>query len=88
MILNFIDRHLPLVFAGILVAVAVVGLGLAAFAPTPTPEERAADDQRFADDLMDSVVIVNPKPGVECVVVRGYSASNPRSMSCYAVEAK
>jgi hypothetical protein len=79
------DRNFPLIFMGILLGVPVVaGVGIACTQPS-TPEERAEATQRYVDDVVHSSVTFVPRDGVECIVIRGYSSSNPRMMSCYQI---
>lgn len=80
--LAFIDRHLPLVFGLILFSLPVGAICIAACSMPNTPEEKAEAASDYAAGLKEDLTILIPRPGVECYVVRGFSAANPRLMSC------
>jgi hypothetical protein len=80
--LKFIDRHFPLVVGMALLSLPIVGTILAACSVPNTPEEKAEAASNYAADLKEDLTVLTPRPGVECYVVRGFSAANPRLMSC------
>jgi hypothetical protein len=47
-----------------------------------TSEEKTASDARYVETAKEDMVILTPRPGVECYVLRGYGAGTPRTMSC------
>ena len=81
--LELIDRKFPLVFAGFLVSAFTIPFIAAGCTPEPTQAEQTVMNEGYAERLLESIVIVTPRPGVECVVARGAGPSNPRMMSCY-----
>lgn len=83
--LNFIDRNFPALFCSLIMFPLPIALIIGACSSAPTQEEQAAINEGYAERLLESTVILTPKPGVECVVVRGWSNANPRMMSCYAL---
>jgi hypothetical protein len=79
---NFIDRHFFLIFGLCLLSLPIGGTILAACSMPNTPEEKAEAASNYAADLKEDLTVLAPRPGVECYVVRGFSAANPRLMSC------
>jgi len=86
--LAFIDRHFVLVIGTVLLALPLGGTILAACSIPNTPEEKAEAATNYAADLKEDLTILTPRPGVECYVVRGFSAANPRLMSCVVIPAE
>jgi hypothetical protein len=80
--LAFIDRHFVLVIGTVLLSLPIVGTILAACSVPNTPEEKAEASSDYAAGIKEDLAILTPRPGVECYVVRGFSAANPRLMSC------
>jgi len=79
---NFIDRHFFLIFGLGLLSLPIGGTILAACSMPNTPEEKAEAASDYAAELKEDLTILTPRPGVECYVVRGFSAASPRLMSC------
>jgi hypothetical protein len=80
---SFLDEHaFPLVVIGILIAMPLAATLFVACSQPSTPEERAEASSDYAAGLKENLAILTPRPGVECYVVRGFSAANPRLMSC------
>ena len=68
--------------ASIFILVAAVPLAAVLIvACTPDEELRDAVRERAREDL----VTIKPRSGVECYVLRGATATNPRTMSCVAI---
>jgi len=84
--LKFIDRHFPLVVGAALLTLPLGGTILASCSMPNTPEEKAEAASDYAAGLKEDMTILTPRPGVECYVVRGFSAANPRLMSCVKVD--
>jgi len=83
--LAFIDRHFIPVVAVALLTLPLGGTILAACSMPNTPEEKAEAASNYAADLKEDLTVLTPRPGVECYVVRGFSAANPRLMSCVVI---
>ena len=83
--LAFIDRHFIPVVAVALLTLPLGGTILAACSIPNTPEEKAEAASNYAADLKEDLTVLTPRPGVECYVVRGFSAANPRLMSCVVI---
>ena len=81
--MNFLDRHFLLVFACSIVAPITVGLILNAC----STGDKAEADATYSNEVSEDIVTVSPRPGVECYVLRGWSSTNPRSMSCVTLPA-
>jgi hypothetical protein len=79
---DLIDRHFFLIFGLGLLSLPIGGTILAACSMPNTPEEKAEVASDYAAGLKENLAILTPRPGVECYVVRGFSAANPRLMSC------
>jgi hypothetical protein len=47
-----------------------------------TPEEKVKSDTRLVERTEENMVTFNPRPGVECYVIRSNTAYEPRVMSC------
>lgn len=86
--LAFIDRHFIPVVAVALLTLPLGGTILAACSMPNTPEEKAEAASNYAADLKEDLTVLTPRPGVECYVVRGFSAANPRLMSCVVIPAE
>ena len=86
--LAFIDRHFIPVVAVALLTLPLGGTILAACSMPNTPEEKAEAASNYAADLKEDLTVLTPRPGVECYVVRGFSAANPRLMSCVVLPAE
>ena len=78
--MDFIERNAVGILIGAMILFVLL-LILGAAVATP----RADLDRAMVDDLRDNMVVLAPRPGVECYVIRGRSADNPRSMSCVAI---
>ncbi len=80
---SFLDNpDIVYIFAAYLIAMPLAATLLTACAQPDTPEAKTAADNRYAEQLKEDLTVVSPRPGVECYVLRGYSAANPRIMSC------
>ena len=86
--LAFIDRHFIPVVGVALLTLPLGGTILAACSMPNTPEEKAEAASNYAADLKEDLTVLTPRPGVECYVVRGFSAANPRLMSCVVLPAE
>jgi len=86
--LAFIDRHFIPVVSVALLTLPLGGTLLAACTMPNTPEEKAEAASDYAAGLKEDMTILTPRPGVECYVVRGFSAANPRLMSCVVLPAE
>ena len=75
------DRNFPLFFTGIIIGIPLLAT-LAVSCTKPSPDEKAEVDSGYAANLKEETVTFSPRPGVECYVIRGYSNTNPRVMSC------
>jgi len=82
---DLIDRHFFLILGLGLLSLPIGGTILAACSMPNTPEEKAEAASDYAAGLKEDMTILTPRPGVECYVVRGFSAANPRLMSCVKV---
>jgi hypothetical protein len=47
-----------------------------------TPEEKAAAEERVVGWLKDDLVVLVPRPGVECYVLRSHRSDVGPTMSC------
>ena len=75
--MDFIERNAIGILIGAMILLVLLGiLGVA----VATPHEDL--DEAMVNDLHDNMVVLTPREGVECYVVRGRSAENPRMMSC------
>ena len=79
---NFIDRHFSLIVGLFFFSLPIGGTILAACSVPNTPEEKAAEVNLYTEQVKGELASFSPRPGVECYVLRGYSAANPRVMSC------
>jgi hypothetical protein len=78
--MDFIERHaVGILIGSMILFVLLLILGVAVATP------RADLDRAMVDDLQDNMVVLVPRPGVECYVIRGRSSETPRSMSCVAI---
>jgi hypothetical protein len=65
-----------------LFAMPVLGVIFAACSQPNTPEEKTTVDTRFIEQAKEDLLVLTPRPGVECYVLRGYGSGTPRTMSC------
>jgi hypothetical protein len=65
-----------------LVAIPVLGVIFAACSQPNTPEEKATSDVGYGSQVKEDLVVISPRPGVECYILRGYGSGTPRVMSC------
>lgn len=79
---NFIDRNLSLIFGAILFALPVGAICMAACSGPSTPEEKVVYDASYTDRAKEDMVVLTPRPGVECYILRGRHSVEPRVMSC------
>ena len=78
--MDFIERNaIGILIGAMILFVLLLILGVAVATP------RADLDEEMINDLHDNMVMLTPREGVECYVVRGRSAENPRMMSCVAI---
>jgi hypothetical protein len=82
---NFIDRNLSLIFGAILFALPVGAICMAACSGPSSPEEKVVYDASYTDRAKEDMVVLSPRPGVECYILRGRHSVEPRSMSCVVV---
>ena len=82
--MDFFERNFPLFFGGFFASIPVLALVINA-CDSSTPEERAEANAQYADSLKAEMSSFSPRDGVECYVLRGYSSTNPRTMSCVTV---
>jgi hypothetical protein len=76
------DRNFFLQMVTIIIAVPVFGILISSCGGPETPEEKVEVDMQYAEKIKSEIVVFSPRPGVECYVLRGYSSTNPRLMSC------
>jgi len=76
------ERNFPLMVAAMLLVIPLFATLVSACTKPRTPKEMAEVDVTYAENLKDEIVIVTPRPGVECYVLRGISTTNTRTMSC------
>ena len=76
----YADNFIP-IFGGFFLTLPVVAVSLQA-CDNMTPEERAESNAQYVDSLKVEMTSFSPRDGVECYVLRGYSSTNPRTMSC------
>ncbi len=65
-----------------LLAIPVLGVLFAACSQPSTPEEKAEFDAGYGTQVKEDLVVMSPRPGVECYILRGYGSGSPRTMSC------
>ena len=65
-----------------LLAIPVLGVIFAACSQPSTPEEKTTVDTRFIEQTKEDLLVLTPRPGVECYILRGYGSGTPRTMSC------
>jgi len=66
----------------IILSLATGGVFFAACSGPDTPEEKAAYDESYSERAKEDMVVVSPRPGVECYILRGRHNTEPRVMSC------
>lgn len=81
-ILDFYTDNIVFFFGGFFLMLPIVAVTLQACNDNKTPEERAESNAQYADSLKVEMTSFSPRDGVECYVIRGYNAMNPRTMSC------
>jgi hypothetical protein len=65
-----------------LLAMPVLGILFAACSQPSTPEEKVAAQEQTVKWLKDDLVVLVPRPGVECYVLRSHRADVGPTMSC------
>jgi hypothetical protein len=66
----------------IILSLAMGGIFFAACSGPDTPEEKAAYNETYSDRAKEDMIVVSPRPGVECYILRGRHNTEPRVMSC------
>lgn len=84
--MNIIDRNFPLFFTGFLVSALVfpaIAGGCARAVETPETQARALE--ATIKSINEDMVVVKPRPGVECYVLQSHRTDVAPAMSCVAV---
>jgi hypothetical protein len=76
------DPNFILKACGFFFALAVSGLIAGACSQPSTPEEKVVYDASYTDRAKEDMVVLSPRPGVECYILRGRHSVEPRVMSC------
>ena len=69
--------------ASIFILVMAVPISAVLISACVTSDEELRDGAR--ERAREDLVTIKPRPGVECYVLRGATAANPRSMSCVTI---
>jgi hypothetical protein len=78
---SFLDHpNIVYIFGAYLIAMPLAAALLTSC--SKTPEEKTESDARYVETAKEDMVILTPRPGVECYVLRGYGSGTPRVMSC------
>ena len=80
---SFLDD--PIFFrnaAIVMLSLAASGAFFAACSGPDTPEEKAVYNETYSERAKEDMVVVSPRPGVECYILRGRHSVEPRVMSC------
>ncbi len=76
---SFLDHENAFyIIATILIALP---LGAGGIIACTTPNEGEMD-RRYAEHARESLVVISPRSGVECYILRGSGSGTPRAMSC------
>jgi hypothetical protein len=76
---SFLDHENAFyIIVTIILAIPLVAGGIVA-CTTPSEGEM---DKRYAEHAKENLVVVSPRPGVECYILRGSGSGAPRAMSC------
>jgi len=76
---SFLDHENAFnIIGAILIGVPLTAGGIVA-CTTPSDEEL---DKRYAEQAKENIVVISPRPGVECYILRSQSGHDPRVMSC------
>ena len=76
------ERNFPLAIAAMILGMPLFAALASACTKPRTPEEKADLNVKYAESLEGELVTLNPRPGVECYVLRGSSTTSTRAMSC------
>ena len=68
----------------LIIVLGAIPLVAILFTACTVSDEEMRDNAR--ERAREDMVTVKPRPGVECYILRGSTSSNPRSMSCVAVQ--
>ena len=80
--MNVIDKNFPLFFTGFLVSAMAFSLLAAGCVPEPTPETQA---RALEEAVNEDMVVIKPRPGVECYILRSRRTDVPHAMSCVTI---
>jgi hypothetical protein len=84
---SFLDNpDIVYIFGAYLIAMPLAAALLTSC--SKTPEEKTASDTRYIETATQDMVVLTPRPGVECYVLRGYGSGTPRVMSCVTLPAE
>lgn len=79
---SFLDNpNIVYYFGAYLIAMPLLATLLTACSK-PTPEEKVKAEERVAGWLKDDLVVLTPRPGVECYVLRSHRSDVANSLSC------
>jgi len=79
---SFLDNpNIVYIFGAYLIAMPLAAALLTA-CTKPSPEEKAKYDAGYSADVKADLLVVSPRPGVECYILRAHSSADPRVMSC------
>jgi hypothetical protein len=83
--MNVIDKNFPLFFTGFLVSAMAIPLLAAGCVPEPTPETQARALEEAVKSINEDMVVIKPRPGVECYILRSRRTDVPHAMSCVTI---
>jgi hypothetical protein len=66
----------------IMICVPLAGALLSVCIQPSTPEERIQAHERTVNWIKDDLIVLVPRPGVECYVLRSHRSDVPNSLSC------
>jgi hypothetical protein len=75
-------------YTGYILALIALFAGVTIFLSCSASEDaasRAEEIEARQKSIMEDMVVVTPRPGVECYVFHGYGSASPRIISCVAV---
>jgi len=79
---SFLDNpNIVYIFGAYLIAMPLAAALLSSCVKA-TPEEKVEAQERVVSWLKDDLVVLTPRPGVECYVLRSHRSDVPNALSC------
>jgi hypothetical protein len=76
---SFLNHNNIFTFFGVILLALPMIAGIITACSVPSDEEM---DKRYIETTKNDLLVISPRPGVECYILRGNGSGTPRAMSC------